>query len=215
MQASLRMHPLADRILTAVDAAGIGVSVVQSGSGLIVDCYEPAPRTRVLSEEGGQIVDWAWSTAAPSATRVVVGGQGEGTDREFVQVIDGDREAEWGESIEVFRDARDTEDNAVMAQRAAETLAEGAPATGLSITLAESRGMRYGVHVRVGDKVTTRIAPGAEVTDVLREARITWTVDAGVQVTPVVGERADDTSTILRRTISTLARGIRDLKAGR
>ena len=71
------------------------------------------------------------------------------------------------------------------------------------------------MHVRVGDQVTTRIAPGADITDVLREARITWTVDAGLEVTPVVGERSDDTSTVLHRVVSQLARGIRDLKAGR
>lgn len=215
MQASVRMHPIADRVLTAVDAAGVGVTVIQGPSGLIVDCYAPVGTPRVVSESGGQIVDWAWTTSAPSATRVVVGGQGEGTAREFVQVIDADRETAWGETVEVFRDARDTDDAAVLAQRGEETLAEGAPTTGLSLTLAESRGFRYGRHVRVGDLVTTAIAPGAQITDVLREARITWNVDNGVQVTPVVGERSDDTSTVLRRTIQQLARGVRDLKAAR
>lgn len=215
VQASVRMHPIADRVLTAVDAAGIGVTVIQSGTSLVVDCYEPPLLPRVLSEEGGQVVDWSWTLAGPSATRVVVGGQGEGTAREFVSVVDSAREAEWGETIEVFRDARDSDDPAVLAQRGEETLAEGAPTTGLSLTLAESRGMRYGTHVRVGDRVTTSIAPGADVTDVLREARIVWTVDAGLHVTPVVGERSDDTSTLLRRRIQTLARGIRDLRAGR
>lgn len=215
IQASVRMHPLADRILTAVDAAGVGVTVIQGSSGLVVDCYAPPPVPRVITEQGGQVVDWSWTTTGPSATRVVIGGQGEGTAREFVQVIDTDRETAWGETVEVFRDARDTDDDAVLAQRGQETLAEGAPTTGLSLTLAESRGFRYGVHVRVGDQVTTRIAPGADITDVLREARITWTVDAGLEVTPVVGERSDDTSTVLHRVVSQLARGIRDLKAGR
>ena len=67
--------------------------------------------------------------------------------------------------------------------------------------------------MRVGDRVTTRIAPGAEITDVLREARIVWDADNGLEVTPVVGDRQDDPSALLRTAINALSRGIRDLKA--
>ena len=210
---SVRMHPLADRLLPAVDVAGVGVTVLQSGSGLVVDCYTPRVRPMVLSEASGVVVGWSWTTVGPAATRVVVGGQGEGEARTFTSVVDADRETEWGESVEVFRDARDTDDPAVLAQRALEALAEGAPTTGLSLTLTESRGFAYGRSVRVGDRVTTRIAPGAEITDVLREARIVWDADNGLEVTPVVGDRQDDPSALLRATINALTRGIRDLKA--
>lgn len=211
--ASLRMHPLADRLLPLVDQAGVGVDVRQQGGGLVLDCYLPRQVPQILSEESGVVVGWQWTTTAPSATRVVVGGQGEGTAREFVQVVDSTREAQWGETIEVFRDARDTDDELVLAERGQESLVEGAPKTGLSLTLAESRGWAYGRSVRVGDKVTTRIAPGADVTDVLREAQIIWDAQDGLSVTPVVGERADDPSVTLRTTITALARAIRDLKA--
>ena len=211
--ASLRMHPIADRVLPLVDQAGIGVDIRQQGTGLVLDCYLPRQVPQVLSEESGVVVGWQWTTTAPSATRVVVGGQGEGTAREFVQVVDPDRENLWGETIEVFRDARDTDEPDVLTQRGQETLAEGAATTGLSLTLAESRGWAYGRSVRVGDRVTTRIAPGAAITDILREAQIVWDVDQGLTVTPVVGERSDDPSVTLRGTINTLARAIRDLKA--
>ena len=210
---SVRMHPLADRLLPAVDLAGIGVDVRQTGTGLVVDCYQPTVRRMVLSEESGVVVGWSWSTVAPTATRVVVGGQGEGVARAFVTDVDTDRETEWGETVEVFRDARDTDDVAVLAARAQEALAEGSPTTGLSLSLTESRGFAYGRTVHVGDRVTTRIAPGADITDVLREARIVWDTDSGVTVTPVVGERQDDPSALLRATINALTKGIRDLRA--
>ena len=59
-----------------VDAAGVGVTVIQGSSGLVVDCYAPPPLPRVITEQGGQVVDWSWTTTGPSATRVVIGGQG-------------------------------------------------------------------------------------------------------------------------------------------
>lgn len=210
---SMRMHPLADRLLPVIDQAGIGISVRQSGGGLVVDCYQPRTRPQLLTEQSGIVVDWSWSMKGPTATDVVIGGQGEGTAREFVTVADAARRTEWGESIEVFRDARDTDDSAVMATRGAETLAEGAPTAGLTLTLTESKGWRYGRSVQVGDLVTTQIAPGAAITDVLREASIQWTRDQGLQVTPIVGERTDDPSSTLRAQINALARGIRDLRA--
>ena len=211
---SMRMHPLADRLLPAVDLAGIGITVRHTGTVLVVDCYQPVTRPMILSEESGVVVGWSWTSTAPSATRVVVGGQGEGTARTFIASADNARETEWGETVEVFRDARDVEDSnaAVLAQRAQETLDEGAPTTGLSLTLSESRGYAYGRSVRVGDKVTTQIAPGAAITDVLREANLVWDVETGLTVTPVVGERQDDPSTMLRSTINALAKGIRDLR---
>ena len=210
--ATLRMHPIADRLLPLLETAGVGVTVRQSGAGLVVDCYTPTVRPQVISEDSGALVDWAWSSQAPSATRVVVGGQGEGTAREFLSVIDSDREAQWGESIEVFRDARDTEDAAVHAERGRETLTEGAATTGLTLTLAETPGFKYGRSVRVGDTVTVQVAPGVTVTDTLREAQIVWDAQDGLHVTPIVGERSDDPSVTLRTTINRLARSIRDMR---
>ena len=211
--ATMRMHPVADRLLTLLDTAGVGVTVRQEGAGLVVDCYAPTVRSQPISETSGVLVDWSYTMQAPAATRVVVGGQGEGTAREFVSVVDTAREQLWGESIEVFRDARDSDDPTVQAERAQETLAEGAPTTGLTLTLAETPGYRYGKSVRVGDTVTVDVAPGVSVTDTLHEARITWDTQDGLQVTPVVGERSDDPAVTLRRTITSLARSIRDMKA--
>lgn len=213
--ASLRMHPVSDRVLPLVDAAGIGVTVRQQGTGLVLDCYTPTVRAQPLSEDAGTVVDWSWSQEAPAATRVVVGGQGEGTAREFVHVTDSGREAAWGESIEVFRDARDSDDTAVLTLRGQETLTEGAAKAGLSLTLAETAGFAYGRSVRVGDVVTTALAPGVEVTDTLREARIVWDAENGLTATPVVGERTDDPGDMLRGTLQALTRAVRDLRATR
>ena len=217
---SHRMHSLADRLLPALDLAGIGVTVRQSGAGLLVDCYVPAQHPRTLTEASGVVQDWSWSAGAPTATRVVAGAQGEAAARVFHSRVDAAREAEWADVIEVFVDARDTDDPAVVAARMAEVLDDGAPRSGLSVSLAETKTFRYGRTasgggVLVGDRVRVEVGPGVVVEDVLREATLSWTSGDGLTVTPVIGERTDDPSTVLARTIGALARGVRDLRATR
>lgn len=103
---STRMHPLADRLFPMVDVAGIGVTVRQNGPGLLLDCYTPAASPRTLTEQSGVVQDWSYSLTDPQATRVIVGGQGEGTARSFTSSVDAAREAEWADVLEVFRDRK-------------------------------------------------------------------------------------------------------------
>lgn len=107
IRVNMRMQPIADLLIPAVDAAGIGLTVVQDGPGFVLDAYQPADYPRTLTEDSGVIAGWEPSREAPTATRVVVGGGGEGVLRDYVQLVDADREAEWGDVIEVFRDADD------------------------------------------------------------------------------------------------------------
>ena len=217
IKVSTRFHPLADRLFPAVEEAGLGVSVVQDDATrkLVVDVYEPAVYPRTLTERSGVVQDWSWSTVAPGATRVIAGDQGEATARAFTTTIDSALETEWGDKIEVFRDARDTADATTLTQRRAETLADGAPKTGLKVTLSETSTFRYGTTVNVGDRVPLEVGPGVIITDVLREAALTWTPQDGLDVEPVIGERTDDPSTVTAKAISALARRQRELGAGR
>lgn len=218
---SIRMHPLADRLFPAVEQAGLGVTVVQDGpeqqgTGFRVDVYEPRAYPRALTEAGGTVVDWSWNRDAPAVTRVVAGGQGEGTARTFRRSINADLEAEWGDVIEGFVDARDAEDDATIDARAATALQEGAPTAGLAVTLAETGTFRYGGKgIRVGDTVTARVGVGTEITDLLREASIVWAADTGLSVTPVVGEITDDPDRAVAEAIAALARNQRGAQSSR
>ncbi|MBD1541015.1 hypothetical protein G9E11_01840 [Arthrobacter sp. IA7] len=209
---TFRFHPAYDRLFPAVDQAGIGVTVRQEGAGLLLDCYAVREYPHRLSPDAGTVIGGTYSLAAPTATRVVVGGQGEGVARTFKGFSDVAREAEWNDIIEVFQDARDSSTGDVYADRAAETLAEGAPLAGLSLELTETDHFRYGGQgLRVGDRVTAEIR-GQFFTDVLREVRLSW--DGGGDVaTPVVGERADDTDTLLAKRLRALQRDNADRKA--
>ena len=220
----MRMHPLTERLMPAVDQAGLGVRVRQTslgadGGGLTLDVYEPVVRERVITESSGVLIEWGWSQGGPNNTRVIVGGQGEGVDRDFTMKTDTVREAEWGTASihEVFRDARDVElgNYDLLEKRADETLAEGAPTAGLKLTLAETDTFRYGRTMLVGDIVTVSVAPGVEITDVLRSVNLNYTVQNGLEIEPVVGDQTatDEHDMLIARAIRRLAEGIRDIKA--
>ncbi|MBW4094580.1 MAG: hypothetical protein HIU81_03895 [Acidobacteria bacterium] len=211
---SMRFHPLFDRLFPAFDGAGLGVTVKQAGAGLVVDCYEPKDYPRILSEAAGTVKSWSWTNAAPEATRGVVGGQGEGVARTFHAFVDPLREAQWGDVIEVFRDARDSSSGDVYAERAAETLSEGSEKSGLKLTLSETPQFRYGHGVlEVGDRISLKVGPGLVITDTLRSATISWKRDGGLEVIHQVGEITDDPDLTFGRALRKTYAAIRNFRS--
>lgn len=104
----VRMEALADKLFPAVDAAGIGVSVRQIGTNLVLDVYEPSTYPRPLTEAGRTIKSFKWTRTRPVLTRQVVGGAGEGRDRYFRTVVDGVMESRFNAVAEGFTDAAAT-----------------------------------------------------------------------------------------------------------
>jgi hypothetical protein len=211
---SFRFHPLADLLFPKVDGAGIGATVKQDEGGLIVDCYEPSTYPRVLTEAGGNVVEWSWTSAEAEATNVVVGGAGDGTARVFNAFTDETLYGALGERIEIFKDATDTTDSGVMGQRAAEAFKETAVKDGLSVKLAETSVFRYGGEhgVHVGDRVTLTVGDGLTITDTLRTVALAWTRDAGLTVTPAIGEISNNTDRVFALKLAAVAAGVRDLR---
>lgn len=204
-----RFHPLTDRLVPMLDFSGLGLTVRQQGAGLVVDVYQTATYPRTLTEASGVVQSWAWTRTAPSVTRVVAGNQGEQAARVFSSLVDSPLEALWGDKIERFLDARDTDDITETNQRMAELLDEGAATSGLSVELSETATFRYGAGVRVGDRITIDVGH-TQVTDVLREATISWTAGDGLVVTPTVGE-IDTSQRRTAKAIAALAKTVRNL----
>lgn len=217
-----RMDRPADVLLPMIDQAGIGLTVQQVGSSLVLDAYEPTMRPGILSETSRTVTALSWSRSAPTATRVILGADGDGTARVYRTLVDTARESDYGDVIEVFVDARDLKSSdpgfeAAATARMQEALAAGAPLTSLSVSLAEAGRFRYGgpSGMRVGDQVPVELAPGAPpIVDVLRAATLTWD-RAGVRVTPVIGDRRDDPNTSTARAIATAHRALRALQTRR
>jgi len=210
-----RMDRAADVLFPLVDQAGIGVTVRQSGPGLVLDCYEPAAWPITLSEAGGTITQGSWSLRPPTVTRVVLGADGEGTARVFRALANTLLEETWGFVAEAFVDARDLThtDATFEAQATARmqaALAEGAMVAGLSLSLAETATFQYGPGgVHVGDTVSAELEGGQTVTDVLRTATLSWSADGGVSVTPTIGDHTDDPTVSLVRAVARAQRANR------
>ena len=102
---AFRMHPGMDLLFPAVETAGLGVTVKQNGTSLVLDVHQQATHPRSLSVEGRTLKSVQMTRSRPKASRAVVGGGGEGRDRYFRIVTDTARESLYGFCGEVFVDA--------------------------------------------------------------------------------------------------------------
>lgn len=119
-------------------------------------------------------------------------------------------------TAQVAREQAILDHRAELRDRGKERVAEGAPTYGFSLRLGETENFSYGGDgVHVGDKVTVN-AGGLVKTDLLRSVTISWTVEEGLVVTPVVGEDIQDQpNKALGKLIAVAFSAIRKLKAGR
>jgi hypothetical protein len=208
---AFRMVPLADNLLAPVEQAGIGLTVRQTGTSLVVDAYQPATFPQTLTEESGIVIPGTASWAAATATRTVVAGPGVGTSREWLLRTDTGRESDYGRTIEVVTDASSSEVTIEREAAGDTALVAAAAKSGFSIGLSETPTFRYGDNLHVGDTVTVDLGGGATVTDILREATLTWNQAEGLRVIPSIGERADDPSRILVARLRDVALKVRGL----
>lgn len=210
-RAELRMHPLADKLLPALDADNLVIVLSYPDATTVhVDVREARTVPGTLTIASGVPDEYTFNRIAPTATRATVGGRGEGVAREFVEVIDTAREASWGDIIETFVDARNTEEGADLTLEAKDALAEGAARVGVSTELVETKRFMYGTTYTEGDLVRVKVGP----VDTLERisVSISETTTGGVVVTPYIGETdvSSDTDVVLAAAVARLARGIRD-----
>ncbi|MFW0772535.1 Gp37-like protein [Paenarthrobacter nitroguajacolicus] len=207
----LRMHPLADKMFPAMDEAGIGVTVRQVGSGLVLDVYEPQLYPRKLSVKGRTLKKASWTKTRPESSRVVIGGQGEGTERNFRQVIDAARESQYGMRAEAFRDARDNDSSDVMDDRGRETLTETAAKNGISLDLVGTGIFQYGPGgFTEGDRVPVNLGNGLLMTETIREVTLNWVSKDYASVQPSIGEISNQPARIVAQRLAALAKGVRN-----
>lgn len=181
-----RFHPLLELLQPLALAGGdLGFRIVQVGAALEFQVYEPQDltATAVFSRELGNLAGYAYRSAAPAADYVYVGGQGEGTAREFTE--GGTDQVDVYGRIEQFRDRRDVNDPAALPQILAEALAELQPVTGLSLSPIDTAAVSFGTDYTLGDRVTV-VVEGERIEDVVREVTLSYTAERGEQVTPLV-----------------------------
>ena len=110
----VRMQRLEDVCLEILSFDGLGLTLQQAtrANTITVDVYEPDVWDMPLTVNSGVIVGGSWSIQSPTATRAILGAPGDLADRQFVNYTTGSStvEAEWGDLVEVFRDATSSAD---------------------------------------------------------------------------------------------------------
>lgn len=115
-----RMDTLADLLVDKVSDAGVGIQLGGFGGDACLELrfFVPEDKPDVIDVASGAVVDWSWSQQEPTVTRVVIGGAGEGTAREYYTAAmnaswyetggsGSNREGVIGTKKEIYVDARD------------------------------------------------------------------------------------------------------------
>lgn len=197
-----RMDYLADLLFPELRRARLGLVLTYNGNTPSVDVRTPNTVGGVLDPSSGRVDSFDFSRRAPSATRAVIGGRGEGAAREFDLVIDAAREADWNDIVEVFVDARNVEIGDDLKPDGQKALAEGAAQTSVSMEITEQPGFTLHETYELGDILPVRIGDLSS-SEVITNVTIKDDPDDGVTVTPAVGEIARDG---LQRLSNQLAR---------
>lgn len=203
---------LVDGILTP---SALGFNVTQSGANLVFTVYAPADRSATvrMDVDNLRLSKSEYTYSAPSATRIIVAGQGQGAARVLIErssTASVAAETTWGRRIEIFKDARSTAVTAELEASGDEILTNrGLTIEGIKVSPSDDlASMRYGVDWGLGDKVTVVVGT-AQVAKIVTEVGIVIT-ENGVKVGATVGDPAstysDATSAALDATTSQEAR---------
>lgn len=225
IESKTRFDNLLDTLWGIGAVAGLGVRVVQQGTDLVVDIYEPVDRSdEVRFGMGlGNLASYSYSLTPPEVTDIVVGIGGEGRQRVFYRFLRRDplwpglvRE-EFVDRRDVNPDAQPSDDDYVDPEAAAlasadERFAAAGGKASVEFVPIDTDAVAWGRDYWLGDVVTaeTEIGP---VTDVIREVRYTRSAEDGQRIEPAIGE-PQDTPAIYRR-VARLRRDVDQLQTRR
>lgn len=206
-----RMNKLTDKIFPALDFAGVGISVRQVGSGLVLDAYNPTVHTIPLTVASGIVTKGEGSLLRPTVSRVLVrGGHDETTV--FQAYTNSALEAQWGFCGWEFLEVSEDPTTAYLEAKAWEVLNAGARSASVSIELAETDDWRLGVF-NLGDQVPIELASAASIVDRIREVEVSYGVGDGLLVAARVGDRQDEPNKVLAKALQKVAAKQRNITA--
>lgn len=152
--------PVLGNLLTEIALLGsLGFRVVQRGSSLVFETYAITDRTAFvrLDVRNGTLSGQKVGISPPGVTRAIVAGQGDLTERQFLQVDNAESiaaEADWGRRIEQFVDQRNTNDWAELQQAGDEALVDsGFTAINVQVVPMEDSQARFGKEWGLGDSL--------------------------------------------------------------
>lgn len=163
-----------------------------------------------LQEDTGTLEKFTYSLEAPTASRVLVAGQGEGTAR-MLRVVESEPTA-WDVKTLLFQDRRDTEEEAELIQAGEDTLADHVAKTAITVDTRMLGQRRLGVDYFVGDTVTVQLTDNTTIVDPLQRLELSWDstgTSYKVSVGPYLEEPDEEATT---QTVRRLRKDLRGLQ---
>lgn len=180
---------LTDRIFPALDFAGVGISVRNSGSGLVLDGYLPTIHSEPLTAESGIVTKGAGSIMRPEVSRVLVRGGSE-PSQVYREVVNTAVEAAHGFiGWAPVLDVSESTTTSYLDAKGWEVLNAGARRSSVAIELAETDDWRFGTVFNLGDQVSITLSGAPVITETIREVELTWSTTSGLVVTPRLGDQ--------------------------
>jgi hypothetical protein len=154
------------------NAGGVGMKVIQSGTGLIFQVFVPSTNTVAkFSLDLGNLGAYEYIQDAQNLVNyVVVGGGGTGLARTFYQTSNAASIASWGR-CEGFVNGGSSTVAAQLQNQATNALSNGASKLTFNAQFYETDGLQYVRDFNLGDKVSV-VIDGATLTDIVREVDI-------------------------------------------
>ncbi|QUE26058.1 minor tail protein [Microbacterium phage SanaSana] len=174
VKCSSRFDVLGDLLTSLGTAGNLGWEFRQVGAGVTFSVYEPQDKTGAvrLDIRNGGLESNELGFTAPSASEVLVLGQGEGEARTVLRVSSAESAAEaaaWGLRWEQVKDQRNTDDTVELQQAGDEIIAEqGATVNSLKVVPSDTPGMALGRDWYRGDKITV-VVDGQETTAIVTQ----------------------------------------------
>ncbi|MET8113821.1 siphovirus ReqiPepy6 Gp37-like family protein [Streptomyces prasinus] len=211
-----------DNLLTVLqdiaEAAGLGFRVIQVGSALQFQVFQPAnlSGTARFSFGLGNLTDASYSTTPPTCTRAIVVAGG-GTSPRVCKVYDRTDPLWPGLTLEQFIDQTSVDTASVdlaaqMDQAGEEALTNGAGQGSLAISPIDLPMLRYGRDYNVGDTVSAQLRGGAWYTDVVREVTLTSSTSGSTVKATVGGDSGEGAVARIYQYIARLKKDIGRLK---
>ena len=198
IKVSERFTALGDALRAAATAGNteLGFRTRQVDRDIIFEVFEPTDRsdTARFSRGLGNLRSVTYDPSAPTATTALVAGQGEGSDRQIVEVSDADAVARWWR-LEEWVDRRDTNDTDQLTQAGRDKLAEDGEQVQLATVTVDTEDLRFGRDFGLLDRVSVEVYPAAPgldalvVTDLVRSAHLQYTPKSGRYLSVVVGSQ--------------------------
>jgi hypothetical protein len=154
-----RFEVLGQALADLGTASGLGFDLVQQGNTLLFDVYTPydvsdSVRMDIFND---MLTDVSSALSAPKVTRAIVGGQGDLTARNFVEVHDDLSDAaerQWGRRIELFVDYSNAGDESAQVQSGQNRIEDGGrTVVSVTATPSDNETMIFGKDWFVGFQV--------------------------------------------------------------